>query len=687
MSIRASLAVLLLIGGVGRNACSASETLERTANETLTAVEMNVGDTLRFTLKNGQTRTITLESTDAEVLLSNIRERKQGFNGGATTYAFRCRVNIDGQPMDMLRYVPTQESFYEPYVINGMRIWFDGVRNIAEFLNQNHGRCFPAKDARFAIQDATLPICPQEVRPWYPNAGNVIDVRESYSGNDVWMGPYFGADAHGGLDINMPIGTPIWAPIDFDHQFSFHSLEKGHNNNRHRGIRYWDNGQVWKMQCHHLVKLTVPEETPLKQGTHYAVAAGVRTGAHSHSHFNLAVGNGDEEILLDPWIVFWQIFENNRRRANQVIAVIEPFAPARCGELVQMSSKNSQAGVTGNELKTHWDFGDGSGSLDANPTHVFARPGVYPVTLVVDDGTEQAKFVQHITVSGDPVTQPVLAIQSSSTETVPEDLAFRPRPAHVMDAYGAKVCELPRTVRFLARPTGRTTALPRRFQLVNNGGGTLPPATVSIRTPERDEWLTAKVIGSGNEQQLELSVDCSHIHRTVGTYYGYVTITAEGALNSPQVVRVRLDVPRSRPASNVIVDNEDNTVERTPYFWFAPRQHVPWTEGHAGTLLVNGGRDDAGELVRLTPDLETGRYEIRAVDGPLWNEIPGAKDAVVPVRVFHKDGVSDVEWRPAQNPVLGEFEFLEGADGHVEFHAAGSTGMIVVDALEFKRLD
>lgn len=37
------------------------------------------------------------------------------------------------------------------------------------------------------------------------------------------------------------------------------------------------------------------------------------------------------------------------------------------------------------ELKSHWDFGDGSTSAVPNPTHTFQQPGLYSVTLTVTD--------------------------------------------------------------------------------------------------------------------------------------------------------------------------------------------------------------------------------------------------------------------------------------------------------------
>jgi len=660
--------------------------IERKAMDTLTAVEMHVGDTLRFTLANGEVRTMTLEDTAVRILLTNLKQRKKGFHGGHTVYAFTCRVNVDGQSMDMLRYVPTQQSFYEPYVINGMRIWFDGVGQIGDLLNENHGECIPRRDARFAVQDATLPICPQELRPWYPNPQNFIDVRESYNGNDVWMGPYQGGDAHGGLDINMPIGEKIWAPIDFDEQFYFNSLARGDNNNRHRGIRRWANGQVWTLQCHHLVRLLVPEHAPVAQGTHYAVAAGTLTGSHPHSHFVFKVGEGDDQVLLDAWILFWQTFENNKRRAGEIRANIQPLAPAKTGQPVTFSSEGSRPGQTGVGLATHWDFGDGGGSLEPHPTHVFATPGVYPVTLVVDDGAARARCTQHITVGGEAVNSPVLSLAAPETDEAPEDLSFRPRSPEVMDVYGLPIRHLPRTVRFTARPRGRAKPTPRQIRLVNTGGGELADADIRVDYAERDGWLTVIRTGSGNEQRLRLAVDAARLHRGVGVYHATVKVNVPDTANSPQSFRVRLAVPRHSPTSEVIVDNADPGCRATPYFWFAPRFHVAWTEGHGGDYLTSGGRHDEGQLVRYTADLAAGRYEVKFVDGPRWHEIPGAADSRVRVRVFHRDGVDTLDLHPADNPILGTFNFQEGTDGHIEFHAPGSTGTIIADALHFKRL-
>ncbi|MHC4591405.1 MAG: hypothetical protein ACYS8L_01775, partial [Planctomycetota bacterium] len=91
------------------------------AKDTLTAIELDAGETVRFRLLSGQVRELTLIETAAAVL--------QEWEAGKL-YHFTARVAIDGHEMPMERYVGSQESFYEPYVVNGMRVWFDGVRDI-----------------------------------------------------------------------------------------------------------------------------------------------------------------------------------------------------------------------------------------------------------------------------------------------------------------------------------------------------------------------------------------------------------------------------------------------------------------------------------------------------------------------------------------------------------------------------
>lgn len=656
------------------------EILERGAGPALTAVEMDAGDTLRFTLAGGATRTLVVEEVDARVLLTNLPVPKKAMSGGGTVYVMTCRVKVDGHALTLRRYVPDAQSFAEPLVVNGVRLWLDGTKPVERFLNPNHspgddkiGGGIPRKDARFALQDATMPLCSQELRPWYPNPAGVLDAAQCYNADDVWMGPYNGADLHGGLDINMPIGTPLWAPIDFDDQYYFNSLKQGQNNNRWRGVRTWPGGERWVLQAHHLVRLLVPEKQPLRQGVHYAEAAGVLTGSHAHSHFTFKVGPENDEIMLDPWLLFWETFENNRRRSGAIRAAMTPPGPAQTGRETRFHSAGSRAGTAGNRLRYDWSFGDGGRSDEADPVHTFARPGIYPVTLVVDDGAERASVTHHVTVDGRPVDQPVLALELPT------------RPPGLMDVYGAPI-RLPHAVEFRARPKTSPKPAPRTIRLRNAGGGTLAEPSVAVAFDEGEGWLSASASGD----RVIVAVNSARLVDRHGRYRARVAVSCAGAINSPQTFGVDLEVPRpsDRPRTEVVVDDLDPGCVPTPGFWLRPRfsDHHParWKRGHGGTYLVSGGRSDEDAVVRFTPDLAAGTYGVSFPETTPFLPWEGApEDLRFAVRVHHRRG-TDVVWvEPLRSRDIGTFEFAEGTDGWVEILAREARGQVMADAVRF----
>jgi hypothetical protein len=283
---------------------------DRKARDTLTPFELDNGDTLRFTLANGSERCIELLDSGAEVFRTTLKQRGVEEVAGRTDYRFWCDLNVDGERHRLEREISTQNSFYEPWEIRGMTIWFDAVRAIGAFCSESHGEGhpLPKRDARFAVQDASLRICPEVLHPWCPLPEGGLRIEQCYRGEDCYFGAYHGVAIHYGLDINHPRGTPLWAPIDFDDQYYFGSLVTGANNNRWVGIRGWDNGMVWKLQAHHMTRLTVPEHTPLKRGQQFADGAGVLSGVVDHSHFVFRVVDEGEEFILDPWILFRQMY-------------------------------------------------------------------------------------------------------------------------------------------------------------------------------------------------------------------------------------------------------------------------------------------------------------------------------------------------------------------------------------------
>ena len=100
----------------------------------------------------------------------------------------------------------------------------------------------------------------------------------------------------------------LYAPFALDDQGFFDTLEQGANNNRWRAIHQWDDGSQWILQAHHLIKLLVPENKPVAAGTPYAISGGVLTGSHEHSHFVFSIRDDSGEYMLDPWILFRQMY-------------------------------------------------------------------------------------------------------------------------------------------------------------------------------------------------------------------------------------------------------------------------------------------------------------------------------------------------------------------------------------------
>lgn len=289
---------------------------EKTLKETLTAVELDVGDELVLRLADGTQRTIVLERASAAVDSTTLTELKKPQKGARTVCRCHCQVRIDGIAVQMVRWIGNQRSFCEPRELMGMRLWFDGTSDLFNFLEENHGPCKPRRQARFAIQDATRRICPVLLHPWCPLPEGGLRIEECYDGADSWMGPYFGAEAHGGLDINHPAGTPIWAPFAIDDHRFYDHIDRGDNNNRWQGIHRWPDGSVWVLSVCHIIHLLVPEHEPIPAGAPYARSAGMLTGSHEHSHFVFGVREPGvkegEEILLDPWILFWQMYQDRR---------------------------------------------------------------------------------------------------------------------------------------------------------------------------------------------------------------------------------------------------------------------------------------------------------------------------------------------------------------------------------------
>lgn len=87
---------------------------------------------------------------------------------------------------------------------------------------------------------------------------------------------------------------------------------------------------------------------------------------------------------------------NNNGNASYVdLANFRVYAIDRGGRTVPFQDTSAhQEGI----VSRLWEFGDGSTSTEQNPTHTYAAPGIYSVTLTIDSGIETASTIMPYTV-------------------------------------------------------------------------------------------------------------------------------------------------------------------------------------------------------------------------------------------------------------------------------------------------
>ena len=180
--------------------------VRRTIQQTLTAVELNKEQTLELTLSSGDIWKLEVVDTGAEAIPTTRKDLHFANPGTITVIHFHADVKINGKPRSFEREISSQRSFYEPWVVDGVRIWLDAVDDAFDFMD---------------------------------------------------------------------------------------------------------------VQTCHMVELTFPEHQSIKKGTQYAVGAGVWVGAVEHSHFIFKVYDDGNLYLLDPWMLFWQMYRDEEQKTEE----------------------------------------------------------------------------------------------------------------------------------------------------------------------------------------------------------------------------------------------------------------------------------------------------------------------------------------------------------------------------------
>lgn len=299
--------------------------IQRPSAATLTVVEIDPDEATVFTRSDGREITLRLRRSWASIHSTTLAEARKPERGARTVIRAHAEIDIDGVAVQLVRWIGCDRSFAEPYRLHGIQLWFDVNAEVFDHLNETHGSCRPQKRLRLALWEDR--ICPMRLHPWCPLPEDGLRIDDCYDGDDCWCGPYHGADAHGGLDINHPAGTVLTTPLAIDRHRFFDHVSSGANNNRWRGEVDFADGSTWALQSHHLIELLVPADAPIPAGMPYATTGGMLTGMYEHSHFVWAVKapGAAAEIRLDPWILFRQMLLDREasyatRRRGTIVA-------------------------------------------------------------------------------------------------------------------------------------------------------------------------------------------------------------------------------------------------------------------------------------------------------------------------------------------------------------------------------
>ncbi len=325
-------------------------------------------------------------------------------------------------------------------------------------------------------------------------------------------------------------------------------------------------------------------------------ATGMVVGVHTHGGCSSG-GNGNNSGTSTFHSDFWAAINPGGNAAPTAVAEANPTTGA-APLTVNFTGSNS-TDSDGTITSYSWDFGDGTSSSQADPSHVYNSAGTYTAVLTVtDDGGATDTDQVIITVTGPPNTPPTATITSpadganfpigatvnySGTGTDPEDgtlgaSAFtwfytRNGGAETQFASGvtsgSETINFPGTYVLILEVVDSGGATDRDQVTITVGGaGNTPPTAVAEATPTSGTApLTVNFTGSNSSDPdgtissyswdfgdgtSSTQADPTHTYTAAGTYTAVLTVTDnDGATGTDQVTITVNDAANQPPTATI----------------------------------------------------------------------------------------------------------------------------------------
>lgn len=347
-------------------------------------VDMAVGESYSYTLKNGDVKTITVLSYD---------EVRDPFRGAVRKAV--VHVNVDGVKADI-----SVALYNMPKVVNGVKL--DAAVTKGYLSNSGSPEIWdlaPGADVRLRFWDPDQPLLepgtfgyPVKQR-WFASDTQMsndpcyVDGGEDPSSKSIY---YHYALDFGGYDHLVPILAASDGEVVSVAEETLPGYTKDNSPVSPRyDVIYIRDNRGWFYRYSHLSSI-LPH---IKLG--YKVKLGEwigilgkegASGGWSHLHFGVHGSEGDEKGLINAYPFIVEAYLNDHPGA--LLAVTRPHHYAATGQPVELDATNSIC-QGGKIVSYNWTFQDGTTAKGPQVTRVYDKPGAYSEILQIEDDRGQ----------------------------------------------------------------------------------------------------------------------------------------------------------------------------------------------------------------------------------------------------------------------------------------------------------